>query len=140
MAFIVEMVGGVEGASWHFCCGEKVWEQVLQLADEHGWRSLGTKPDPLWKHVWDEWRNFVPNYECEDWGKTVSADDAAALADALKQASQHPLPALPKGPVLLREGMTANECRRASAELDADFLEEFVAFLRKGEFSFYWDD
>jgi hypothetical protein len=36
--------------------------------------------------------------------------------------------------------MTANECRLANAELDANFLAEFIAFLRNGNFSFFWDD
>jgi hypothetical protein len=80
------------------------------------------------------------NYECEDCGTIISAADAADLADALEQPSKRPLPAFPKGPVLLCEGMTADKCRMANAALDAAFLPEFIAFLRKGEFSFFWDD
>ena len=140
MAFIVEMVGGVEGASWHFCCGALVWEQTLGLAAENGWRPLGTSPDPVWRDVWDKHGNFSPDYQCEECGKIISAADAAALADALEQASKGQLPAFPKGPVVLREGMMANECRLANAKLDANFLVEFIGFLRKGEFSFFWDD
>jgi len=140
MAFIVEMAGGVEDAGRLFCCGATVWEQILKLARENGWQPIGTSPDPVWRDVWDKYGNFSPNYNCEESGKIVSAADAAALADALEQASKHPLSAFPKGPVLLREGMTANECRLANAKLDADFLPEFIGFLRKGEFSFFWDD
>jgi hypothetical protein len=140
MAFIVEMVGGVERASWHFCCGALVWGQILRLARENGWPPLGTSPDSIWKDVWDRYGNFSGNYECEDCGKIISAADAAALADALEQPSKRPLPAFPKGPVLLCEGMTADKCRMANAALDAAFLPEFIAFLRKGEFSFFWDD
>ena len=108
MAFIVEMVGGMNGASWHFCCGAKVWEQILQLGREKGWQPLGTSPDPICKDIWDWYRNFSANYDCEDCGKIISATDAAALTDALDQASKRPLPVFLKGPVLLREGMTAN--------------------------------
>jgi hypothetical protein len=139
MAFIVEMAGGVEGARRLFCCGATVWEQILQLARENGWRPLGTNPYPVWSDV-DKQRNFSGNYECDDGGKIISAADAAALADALERACKHPLPAFPRGPVLLREGMNANACRLANAELDADFLAEFIAFLRNCEFSFLWDD
>jgi hypothetical protein len=105
MAFIVEMAGGVEGARWLFCCGAMVWEQILRLARENGWRPLGTNPAPIWMDAWEKYGNFSGNYECEDCGKTISAADAAALADALEQAQQ-PLPAFPKGSVLLREGIT----------------------------------
>ena len=140
MAFVVEMVGGVEGASWHFCCGALVWEQILQLGRENGWQPLGTSPDTVWKRLWDEYGRFAGDYECDEWGKNLSAVDAAGLADALERASKQPLPTFPKGPVLLREGMTTDQCRRANFELDADFLTEFIEFLRNGEFSFFWDD
>jgi len=33
-----------------------------------------------------------------------------------------------KVPVFLREGMTANECRLANAELDANFLAKLFTF------------
>jgi len=36
MAFIVEMVGGVGGDSWHFCCNAWAWKQILQLTRENG--------------------------------------------------------------------------------------------------------
>lgn len=142
MAFIVEMVGGVEGASWHFCCGALVWEQILGLAAENGWQPLGTLPDPIWKDVWERYGNFSSNYDCEECGKIVSATeaDAIAFANALEQASKRPLPTFPKGPVLLRESMRLNASRLANATLDANFLAEFIAFLRNGEFSFFWDD
>jgi hypothetical protein len=140
MAFIVEMAGGVEGARRLFCCGATVWGQILQLARGNGWRPLGTSPDPIWKHVSDKYGTFSGNYECDDCGKIISTPDAAALADALERASKHPLPAFPRGPVLLREGMTAQEYRLSNAVLDAAFLPELVAFFRKGEFSFFWDD
>jgi hypothetical protein len=140
VAFIVEMVGGMEGASWHFCCGALVWEQILQLARENGWQPLGTSPDPIWKDVWDRYGNFSANYDCEVCGKIVSAADAATLADALEQPSKRPLPASRKGPLLLSEGMPADACRMVNAALDAAFLPEVIAFLRNGEFSFFWDD
>jgi hypothetical protein len=140
MAFVVEMIGGVEGASWHFCCAALVWEQVLQLARENGWQPLGTRPDPVWKQVWDEYGGFSRDYQCEDRGKVVSAADAAAIADSLERASTHPVPVFPQGPMLLREGMTAEDYRRANAELNSDFLADFIEFLRNGEFSFFWDD
>ena len=70
MAFVVEMVGGVEGASWHFCCGALVWEQILQLGRENGWQPLGTSPDTVWKRLWDEY---------EDLRATTSATSGARI-------------------------------------------------------------
>jgi len=140
MAFIVEMVGGVGGNSWHFSCGGATWKRALQLARDFGWEPNGTSPDPIWHDQWDAYGNFLGDYRCDELRKIISADDAAAFADALERASKHPLPAFPKGPVLLLEGMTANQYRQANAGLFADFLAKFIGLLRNGEFSFFWDD
>jgi hypothetical protein len=88
---------------------------------------------------WGE-MSHLGGYDCADYGKVISARDASALAEALELAAQQGLPAPRTGPVLLREGMTAEEHRWANAPLGPDFVHQFVAFLRKGEFSFYWDD
>jgi len=114
--------------------------EILQLARDYGWQPLGTSPDPIWKHLWEGYGRFPGDYECDEWGKNISAADAAALADALEQSATHRLRAFPKGPVLIREGMTVKQYRLANAELNAKFLAEFIEFLRHGEFSFFWDD
>jgi hypothetical protein len=43
-------------------------------------------------------------------------------------------------PVLLRDGMTANALAAANRGVSPEFLRDFIAFLRKGCFSFAWDD
>lgn len=95
---------------------------------------------PAWKHLWDKYGGFSGNYDCEEFGKVISGQDAAAFADALEKAAMEPLPTYNKGPVLIREGMTAVEYRQANAELGTAFLAEFIPFLRGGDFSFFWDD
>jgi hypothetical protein len=57
----------------------------------------------------------------------------------LERAAKQPIAAR-KGPILLREGMTAGKCRMANAKLGVNFLRQFIGFLRRGEFSFFWDD
>ncbi|MFL6350507.1 MAG: hypothetical protein ACJ74Z_01460 [Bryobacteraceae bacterium] len=112
------------------------------MARRCGWQPLGTTPDPLSAHHWGDSRGFPGNYDCDERGKVVSANDAAALADALETAlaSTKPLPAITNRPVLIREGMTGVQCRQANADLGSDLLAEFIDFLRKGQFSFFWDD
>jgi hypothetical protein len=140
MAFVVVLVGGTEVSSWHFNCSKWTWDQTLQLARENGWEPVGTTPDPVWKKLWDDYGNFPGDYECDEGGKVVCAKDAAALADALERASQQPLPEPKRGPVLIRENMTANQYRQANQPLGVESLSEFINFLRHGEFSFFWDD
>jgi hypothetical protein len=141
MAFVVEMFGGEPDTKQfrYFCCDAWVWAQTLQLARDHGWQPLGTSPDPAWQ----DQRNavaFSGNYDCDDATKIVAAPDAAALAGALERAAKQPIAATQNGPVLIREGMAAEQCRMANAKLGVNFLREFIDFLRRGEFGFFWDD
>jgi len=141
MAFVVEMFGGEPDTQQfrHFCCNAWVWEQTLQLAQNHGWQPLGTSPDPVWRDQSNE-ETFSGDYACEDATKIISAPDAAALADALERIAKQPIAATKIGPVLIRESMTAGRYSMANAPLGLDFLSAFIDFLRKGEFSFFWDD
>jgi hypothetical protein len=118
----------------------RVWDQALGVARQHGWQPMGTSPARFWEELWEKHGSFPGDYESYDYGKMISAQDASALADALELAAQQGLSAPQTGPILLREGMTAQEHRWANNPLGSDFVKEFIAFLRKGEFSFYWDD
>jgi hypothetical protein len=138
VAFIVEMVG-VGGERREFCCSASTWKRALETALQAGWKPYGMAPDPAWNDQWDGHGKFNPDYECDEWGKLVSAEDAAALANALERSPRH-LPQPVKAPILIREGMTQQEFGRAKATLDSDFLIEFIRFLRKGGCSFFWDE
>jgi hypothetical protein len=142
MAFIVEMAGGRPDTPQfrHFSCGAAAWDQVLEVARHQGWQPLGTSPDPVWKAQWERYGRFSGDYRCDEYGKVISTDDAAALANALERAIVKPLPAARRGPVLIREGMTAEQFQSANTQFGTGFLKEFIAFLRNGEFSFFWDD
>jgi len=112
----------------------------LQLARNWDWHPRGANPADR-KDKCNHRGKFTGDYDCDDWSKTVLAADAAALADALERTSKQLLPApTQRRPVLLRDAMTSEEYRMANAELGTDFLAEFIIFLRKGEFSFFWDD
>jgi hypothetical protein len=141
MAFVVEMIGKPDAVGRrYFCCSATTWRQVLQLGIDLGWKPAGTSSDDAGRSGREQPGGLSPDYECDDWGKSVSTADAAALADALERASRQPLPKFERGPTLLREGMTADEVRMANANLDAGFLKELMQFLRRGEFTFLWDD
>jgi hypothetical protein len=141
MAFVVEMIGKPDAVGRRFfCCSATNWRQVLQLGLDWGWQPAGTSSDNAWKNDWEQYGRFSADYECDEWGKSVSAADATALAEALERASRQPLPKFERGPTLLREDVTADEARMANANLDAGSLGELIRFLRRGEFTFLWDD
>jgi hypothetical protein len=142
MAFRVDMTGGEPDTPDHrfFRCSINVWDEALEVARQHGWQPMGTSPAPSWKELWQKDGGFPGDYESDDYGKMISARDASALADALELAAQLGLPAPRTGAVLLQEGETAEEHRWANTPFSPAFAEKFVSFLRKGEFSFYWDD
>lgn len=149
MVFIVEMFWGTIDSPEHrfFACHDKVWKELLQLGQAHGWRPAGTVPDSGSKVRWDEDGKFSGDYKPVDWlyCKTVLAEDAAAWAEALElvrtKLRKHELKvfAAPK-PILLVEGMTKEEFRRINSGITEKFLTKFLIFLRKGAFSFTYDD
>lgn len=148
MVFIVEMVHGVPETPEfrEFSCGAATWEQLLSLGKTFGWKPRGTVPDPR-EIARTEYMNFFrPNYEPDEWGfqKMFTAEEANVLADALQRAveafSTGNVALLEKkGSVLLRDDMTPEELSAASA-LPTDTLNDFIAFLRHGEFVFAWDE
>jgi hypothetical protein len=124
-----------------FSCGGGVWSSTLELGKANGWLPAGALPSPgsFWKKDL-----FEASYQPTDWGyaKMMAGPDASNLADALERFLDGGSPVQTKepAPVLLREAMTAEELEAANRSASAGFLREFIAFLRKGPFSFAWDD
>ena len=149
MVFIVEMAHRAprESEFREFSCGKATWEQLLSLGKTFGWKPRGVVPDPKAMSTNPEYMKFFrPNYGPDEWAycKMFTAEDAAALADALQHAAE----ALrkgnvalleKKGPILLRDNMTPEELSAANA-LPSQTLNDFIRFLRHGEFVFAWDD
>ena len=130
----------------YFSCHGSIWPRVLELGREHGWRPLGTTPSEQSKNAWEKLGRFEDDYRPEEWqyAKQFQADDVAALAAALQRAIDEdwltPLRMQLPASVLLRGGMTNDEYKAANRGLTPEFLQDFIAFLRKGQFVFAWDD
>lgn len=134
----MEMCGGESctPAYRHFCCHGKVWDQILEFAKEWGRRPAGTQPDGAWGlDYWGE--QFPHDYRLGDVGKIITAEDGKSLAEALERAMEKriQLRAI-DGPVLIVEGMDAQEYRMANAPLSVDLLNAFIRFALKGDFTF----
>jgi len=115
-------------AQWH-------WPKLLRLAQAHGWRPRGTTLPGDSGGTWD--RNYTSND-----GQIVSAEDAAALADALEAA----LPHIPDHDALAEyrepDGMLEIAPRHPPAPDSAWFstpsgkanVAAFIRFCREGAF------
>ena len=138
-----------EGQEPHrfFSCHARTWENALALGKKFGWKPMGTVPADEERGNWEKLGSFKNNYEPGDWVyiKRVLAEDAASLADAL--STVHLL--LKEGAVVVEEGhrpallkwhMTPEEFEKNNRGITTEFLEEFIAFLRKGTFEFTYDD
>jgi hypothetical protein len=121
-----------------------IWPQLLTLAEANGWKAEGTHPD----EPQDRPNTFKPDYDPEDWlhAKRVSARDAANLAnalsrvrDAIVRGNLRPFPRSPR-PTILGDAMTQDQILAVNRGISAELLDEFIAFLRSGEFVFAWDD
>lgn len=149
MAFIVEMYHGEPNTSDFRCfsCHGTVWEELLKLAKDHGWKPLGTIPTKYSLTDWEKFGQFEANYEPEDiqYEKQILEKDAHNLADALdlirKDVCNGKLKTGgPERPLLLKDEMDPVEYQRINAGITESFLTQLIDFLRKGGLSFSWDD
>jgi hypothetical protein len=130
-----------------FSCSDWTWEDALALGKKFGWKPMGTVPEDEDSEKWEALGPFKNNYEPGDWVhiKRVLAEDAAALADSLTTVHlllKEGTVALEEGhrPALLMPNMTPEEFEKNNRGITIAFLEEFIAFLRKGTFEFTFDD
>lgn len=118
-----------------FDCEQWRWPKLLRLAQAHGWQPRGTTLPGDADGQWD--RNYTTND-----GQEVTADDAAALADALEKA----LSKVPEhdalAPYRAPDGMIEIAPRHPDAA-DADwfsgpagiaYVARFIRFCREGTF------
>ncbi|MHC4179549.1 MAG: hypothetical protein ACYSWU_18715 [Planctomycetota bacterium] len=96
------------------------WKHVLELAEQHGWKPMGTQasdrgPDFPRPEDWDG-GYFTSDYQ------TVTVHDARNLADALERA----IPDLPSHPV--------SPLERFGGQEGPKHVREFINFCRAGEF------
>ncbi len=139
MSFKVEMVFGKPGTSRFrtFSCSDLTWASLLELGSVFGWVPAGTMPvedvDPGMLP-----RRFHSNYRPDDWTncKRVTEEDAEALAHALERAI---------------DAIEANDRQGIGEDLNhagdgmrlislpTELIEDFISFLRNGEFLFAAD-
>ncbi|MEI7741133.1 MAG: hypothetical protein WCJ29_01360 [bacterium] len=130
-----------------FDCHYNVWNELLRLGRENGWKSAGTLPG---RSSWDEWARvgrYENDYDPIDYKytKSIFADDAKNWADALERMLIE-LPgdiessAKTKMPILLVEGMTEGGFVSANRGISVELIKEFIIFLRGGGFGFTFDN
>jgi hypothetical protein len=136
------------GKSDNFDVTYASWSDILELAEQYGWRPTGTGP-PRWAKK-AEWSG---SYYSSD-GQRFYARDAAALADALERflAGEPPTQERsPRRPDRERlRGLVGGLSRELGVPLNLpdggeqewwpvtewghEFLRRFVAFCRRGTF------
>jgi hypothetical protein len=158
-----------QGQSWHFNISD--WPDMLHLAELYGWEPEGTTLDPehlasvmqeedlppeeAAAQIAQAQESWQGGYGTNDF-QVVSAQDAAALADALERA----LPDLPKYNALEHKGrdvssfppelcdqlraLGVSQLIPADADINPferfsgrgrDYLRGFIAFCRAGAFN-----
>jgi hypothetical protein len=131
-----------------FSCRGEIWKHTLDLGFRYGWKPMGTVPAESSCRQWEKLGRFENNYQPEEWGycKQFQVEDAASLADALQlylrsvKAGDVDMER-PTLPTLLSSSVTRmEEFDLANRNLSVEFLESFIKFLRRGPFTFAWDD
>ena len=130
-----------------FKCHVSVWDELLDLGRKHGWKMMGAIPAKMSYDNWIKSGNFTSDYDPIDYGyvKTFQRDDAVNLANALeivlREVEAGRLKLSKKGsPAVFSENMTKAELEIANQKATSQTLQEFISFLRKGEFDFTFDD
>ena len=132
------------GPAGDFFFNDSSWTKVLALAHIFGWKPAGTL-SPVDEHgtlLYDNWEGSYELFVHQ----RVSAEDAAHLADALDQAprdipdhgaAEHKAVPVELGgvPGWAYAPDDINPIEWFSGERGRQYLQEFIAFCRKGEFS-----
>jgi hypothetical protein len=130
------------------------WQCILLLGLKYGWEPRGTEPpdpensdhedsededfdDEDFDHEDSSFEDFDPkewdgNYD-SNCGQTVTADDAAALANAVERA----LPDIPNHVCGSSSDVFKTLFETLSGPEEKNRLIEIIAFLRKGSFAIF---
>jgi len=141
--YVTETIkNGEQSADWReFSCSMWHWDDTVELGRKLGWKPKGTVFEK------SEGKYILSDYRPNEWygKKLFQADDAKALAAVLEIGQQFmyegKLEAAEKiNPVLIREGVSMKELIQLNAQLTPMFLKNFIAFLKRGQFYFAYDD
>lgn len=126
---------------------ERQWRVEVEKTLRPDWRQYQKVPrpsDPKLVNKHQEERGICLRYDLyhpREFGdqRRVTPADALAWAEALERALEVSEPfKAPTSGVVLTESATAEVNRLATEGLDTAFLQEFVAYLRRGGFLFSW--
>lgn len=161
MAFIVEMIRGrhnrVEINNMGklilsdtkdldfeiYRCAGTIWEDALFIGENLGWKPMGS----VLSNTVGTIEPIIEDYTPSSWNneqiyKVFLADDALEFSNALQMFIEI---YMQKGHNSIPESLgnlilSNNELKQKLRWVTIPFLEEFIGFLRKGEFIFVWDD
>jgi hypothetical protein len=111
------------------------WSFYLTLAEEYGWRPLGSVPPAGYSQP-EPWSG---KYDSCD-GQSVTAADAHSLADALQRALADPMRserALRVAESLTRAVRAATDSSTYEMRNDGDdtlYMQQMIEFFRRGRF------
>lgn len=146
MAYVEMILTAAQDENRWFGCQWATWDLMRELAEANGWCPRGTQPPPRQSVDWEKHGGFQATYCCEDFPlvKLVTREDAWAWAEALEKAAQamggdlHPLSG--PGTRVLSDRYPLEVWGQLQYGVRAGFLRRFAAFLRRGEFTFLWED
>ena len=135
-----------EGRGIHVNPG--MWSLYVEIGKRFGWQPLGTSLEKLGEGNRETLAELggTNDYKAYDWHfmiyKVVTAEDAAAWADALERA----LPELAAGPYEIDKqwfgtsyewfGTEVCPSKLVKFQFDRQQVSKFIEFLRKGKFQF----
>lgn len=140
MTFIVEVFRVPANGNIDFSIHFKVWERLLKIAEQEGWKPAGTL-QPAGSKLTPFTSDYEPDY---DDSKVVTKEDALNLSRALESilAKMRNGEYSPKqeGPVILKEDTINNEVMISEPNITEDLLTKLITYLKQGEFHFWWDE
>ena len=129
-----------------FGCQWATFELMRDLAERNGWSPIGTAPPPRHESPWAEQGAFDPSYKVEDYPfvKLVTAEDARNWAAALEKAARSLgsgiLPLTGPGTNVLSDRYNLEVITHLRFGVRGGFIKRFATFLRRGGFTFLWED
>lgn len=159
MALIVEMIHGcLNGFQVNrhgnltksndyafFSCGYSKWKRVLVIGEQFGWRPMGS----VINNTLSTNNAVKSDYSPSSWNenevyKVFLSEDALALSDALQAFFDYDNKTIEdlkvRGATIITEDMNEEQYQLVNGDIEVSFLEDFISFLRKGDFIFVWDD
>ena len=140
MTFIVEIFRVPVQDDIDFRVHDRDWKNLLAIAQQEGWKPAGTVQPPG-SLVTPFSTDYRPDY---DDSKVITKEDALNLSKALESAlakiRKGEVSLEQEGPVILKEDSIDNKVVISAPGITEDFLANFIAYLKQGEFHFWWDE